>query len=203
MNIVQKLEAAHYAASDKDIETLARIASDGTQAGGTYLRVLVASVQAELRGTADARPRRGRPRKQQATGAASPLEVFERVNTRLYESVKRGLAGIPDADINRRATFARTAGSTLRRWIAAGGNPASLTLSQITKRSLAVRVDADEGWRRSLQSFMRGAERAGPDAIRAAIEALEDLIEEEPAPAPRIQVQTSKLERTRVPSAAH
>lgn len=172
MNIIRKLENANYVATDKDIEQLARTAADGSRAGGTYLRCLVAAIQSELQPTVGRK--RGRPRKETSSIETS-VEACERSHSRLYELVKRGIAdAVTDAaEINRRATFARTAASTLRSWIAAGGNVGTLDLATLTKRQLAPVRDPDAAWNSRVEHFAAEAARMGADAIAAAITALE------------------------------
>lgn len=154
MSIIETIEKANYVATEKQIEALAAAVSTGSRGSGTYLRILVAALQAELGG----RPaRRGRPRR------AEPMDALERVHKRLYESVKRGCAG---DDVNRRSTFARTSASTLRGWIARGGDPRSLTVATVTKRSLAAaKASPDERFADRLAKLVRAAERLGPSAI--------------------------------------
>lgn len=118
MNIIAK---AGYIASEEQIEGLARDVALGKQADSTYLRVLVAAVQTALKG-----------KRQRAETA------LRQAHERFYAAVLRGVGAddITPRERTRRATFARTATSTLRSFVKAGGDVRGLDVLTVTKGSL-------------------------------------------------------------------
>jgi hypothetical protein len=145
MNTLDKIASAHYVANDAQIEALAREQyASSAQVGvanSTYLRVLVAGCQAELGG------RRGRA----PVRPDAQLSVLERVHERFYAAVLRGVTTedvAPDDTLdraekgrrmlerNRRSGFARSAATTLRNYVQAGGDLRALDVESTTKTAL-------------------------------------------------------------------
>jgi hypothetical protein len=120
MNIIDRIASHNFAASEEEVQQLAQQVVAGRSADSTYLKVLVVATQSE-------RKRR------------EPIATFENVAERLYKAVLMGVGGpdTPNAEINRRATFARTSASALRKWIMSGGDIKTLDPHTVTKRSLA------------------------------------------------------------------
>lgn len=112
----------------------------------TYLRVLITAVQAKLG------PKRG---KRPDTNAQ--LDALESIAVPFYGAVLRGVitsdialdASLDPAEAtkrtrerNRRATFARTAKSTLVSWVTEGGDLRALSVATVTKSELRAAVTA-------------------------------------------------------------
>jgi len=133
---MRTLESRHYLATASDIESLAQEHVKGASAPATYLKILVANVQAELGFQPRERSRVGKledPKPQ--------LAALDTVHTRFYTIVLRVAASIPNAAERNAATnFARSAKSTLRSWIAAGNDIQGLAASRVTKASLRVKA---------------------------------------------------------------
>lgn len=177
MNIIQTIAKANYAATGTQVETLAHAVVLGKQGESTYLRVLAAHCQAE----AGPAGRRRLP-------ADAAEAIVDKVHARLYPHVQKGvqangLAGdgeMPQAEVNRRATFARTSASELRGFIARGGDIRTLKVAELTRaqlrkfgkviptgtraeRSLANSADA-------LERAARRVARGDPDTAYARVE---------------------------------
>lgn len=110
---VQQLARAHWSANEE--------ASQGSR---TYLAVLVALVQ----------------RRVKRTKKSEALAVFENLAASIYQDVIAGVSepGMEKTEVNRRATFARTAASTLRSYLASGHpiedlDPATVSKGQLRK----------------------------------------------------------------------
>jgi hypothetical protein len=193
-----------YALSEAQIETLA---SERTQSlvttdkyDGTYLRAIVAGVQSLLG------PKRGK-----SPGIQAQLEALETVAAPYYAAVLRGVitsdieldASLEAAEVTkrtrertRRATFARTAKSTLVSWVSEGGDIRALEVSVVTKTELRTAVTAARSERaptsdrieRAQATILAAVAREGPEEARlhlAAVigalqEVLDGLEEEEP-----------------------
>ncbi|HXS14452.1 MAG TPA: hypothetical protein VN734_17265 [Acidobacteriaceae bacterium] len=208
MNTLDKIASAHYVANDAQIEALAREQYISTAqvsvANATYLRVLVAGCQAELGG------RRGRaPVRPDAQSA-----VLERVHERFYAAVLRGVTtedvvaddsldraekGRRMLERNRRSGFARSAATTLRNYVQAGGDLRALDVETTTKTALQQFVaskaapDVDRiGARvaraeRTLLAALKRMAKEDPDRAAEAMEAITEhlqvaLSELEPSP---------------------
>jgi len=123
MNIISEIVKSKYVANAEQIEELSRqfaIASKRREdTSGTYLNVLVAVTQVHL---AD----------------ADQLMALDDAHRLMYEAVIRGInaTGVEGPAAQRRATFARTAKSTLAQWMKAGGNVQELEPGKVTKGGL-------------------------------------------------------------------
>lgn len=122
MNIVERIVSHNYVATDADVQQLAQQVVAGRTADSTYLKVLLAATQA-------AKVKRGQ----------SLMGHFELTAQRFYQLVLAGVSApdMPKVEINRRATFARTSASALRRFLKRGGDIKKLDPLTVTKRSLA------------------------------------------------------------------
>ena len=173
-NVLTTIEANGYAATDKQIEQLAHIAVDGTRAGGTYLRILVACTQADA-GT----PKRAK----RAPTIEATMAAFERTHTRLYGIVANAVA-IPDdaRESNRRTIFARSAASTLRAWLRAGGDISQLDARTVTKASLrppkSAADSAAAAVERATSALAHRLDELSDETREATLDALAALIEE-------------------------
>lgn len=172
MNTLEAIAKVDFVATDAQVEQLAGIAAEGRQAGGTYLNVLVAHVRAALPG------KRKSPTVQRA--------AVDEIHKRLYEHVMRGVGpgDLPQAERNRRATFARTAASTLRHY-AKRNDLRALVPGEVTKAKLRGRVRVPAGTRtervmtRTADAFVRMVQRvskADPAAARKRIAAMQSQL---------------------------
>lgn len=175
-----------YALTDSQVESLARdiAASQDITLGGrtTYLRVLVTRIQATL----------GKVRRGNKLATQTQVDVLEDVSKIAYAAVLRGIAtptpeGAEQAELtrlslerNRRSTFARTAKSTLLKWVQAGGDLRSLDADTVTRDPLAAEVREKRGvngtaytidkHRGALYRLIEAEAKDDPDAARADIE---------------------------------
>lgn len=194
---------SQYALNESQIETLAAkrtqslIAVDTSD--GTYLRALVSATQAKTG------PKRGRSPSDEAQ-----LAVLEPIAVLFYAAVLRGVttpdiaieANMEQGDVakrnrerNRRATFARSAKSTLVAWIKAGGDVRGIDVNTVTKTELRQSTQAatqDDGGlapesriERATKTILATVAREGPDLARqhleSAIEALQEALDALPA----------------------
>lgn len=209
--IVKTIITANFMATPIQVERLAAQVVDGQQADGTYLRVVLAHMQSRL----------GRPRmRRRAADKDSVLEVLNAIHTDLYAAVLKGVGGddIETAERNRRATFARTATSTVRYFIANGGDIRSVDVPNITKAGLRKAVapeqtaQAPQGETRAERAFRKAQDgvltaakrlvaRGDPQdvhRVEALIDQLEALLEEsaEEQPAQQPQAQDTQADTT-------
>lgn len=148
MDIIGKIEATHFVATDAQVEALAHdMYTTNTRAqriDGIYLRVLIAGCQAQLGAPAS-------KRRKSAGDIEAQNTVLESVHDRFYAAVLRGVTTpeiAADASLepaerqrrslerNRRSTFARTAKSTLLAYVKAGGDLRSVAVEKATKANL-------------------------------------------------------------------
>lgn len=193
MNVLDKIIKAHYVADEAQVEALARqhytASTEASAAGSTYLRVLVAGVQAQLG------PKRGRSR----VDATAALSVLEAVHGRFYAAVLNGITTpevAPDDSLdakvttararerNRRSTFARSSKSTLATFIKGGGDLRVVTVATVTKRQLREAVappePTDRVERRITRAqavLVRAAKRMARDNVDNAQQMLADVID--------------------------
>jgi hypothetical protein len=193
-----------YALNEVQIEQLAveRTQSLGMldTHDGTYLRALITAMQAKLG------PRRG---KRPATNVQ--IEALESIAVPFYAAVMRGVM-TPEiaidgtleaaelrkrtAERNRRATFARTAKSTLVQWVMEGGDARAIDVPTVTKGELrasvaAARTDRGETAasrvERAQHAILTAVAREGPEEQREHLErviaALQAALAELPATA--------------------
>lgn len=208
---------SQYALNESQIESLAakRTVSIVTvdQLDGTYLRALITGVQSKLG------PKKGRTPSDEAQ-----LAALETIAVPFYAAVLRGvttpdialeanmehaLVVVRNRERNRRATFARSAKSTLVAWIEAGGDVRAIDVNTVTKTELRQSTLAassdDRGLapesriERATKTILATVAREGPDLARAhlesAIEALQEALEALPAEAAH---EESTVIRTRV-----
>lgn len=135
------LESKNFIANTADIETLARdharavIMQESSQL--TYLRALVATAQSEL--GLKVRERTAPAKVGQVN--QDQTSTIAKVHDRFYTVVLRVAAEQWPKDAlerNRRTNYARSSYSTLRTWLLAGYDLASLAPGKVTKASLAV-----------------------------------------------------------------
>lgn len=191
MNILTKIERAHFLASPADIETMAAQRQDGAdfsvRAAGTYLKVLVALTAREIGGaTAHLSRRRGR-----AASALRPEEVAEhlaaldRVNAICYGAVAQAVIppelvkveGLDQAEQtrrslerNRRTNYARTALTAVRLYISAGRDVRDLEPAAVTKDGLRSVAEQHRPPPRSVSAgrLVRAATRASERIVAEA-----------------------------------
>jgi hypothetical protein len=168
-----------YALTEKQVEQLAtaHCKAEGELNGSntTYLRVLVTAMQAQL----------GDRKRGHALGLEQQVAVLETVGTKYYAAVLRGVSvDLADTDTkerNRRATFARSAKSTLGAFLNANGDVRELDTQTVTKAALRAQVHAglDEAQleQRQLQRNLGGLlrlyrqrAREHPDEAHAMLE---------------------------------
>jgi len=207
--IYDTIQRKHYVATEAEVEALAAEHQTGmestTRGSATYLRVLVAGAQSRL-GKRGPAPR-----------AKAQAEVLELVHAKFYPAVLRGITS-PDIahddqaeapeqrrralERNRRSAFARSAMSTLRAYVGAGGDLRALTVETVSKGELRAAMAPPEptdkverqiaraqgALLRAIARRARGDPAAAEAALDAAIEALEALrspAEPQAAPARR------------------
>lgn len=192
-----------YSMNESQIEALAaertqsQLANDATD--GTYLRVLITGAQSKFG------PKRG---KRLATDAQ--MAALESVAVPYYAAVLRGVmtpdivldASLEAAEVqrrtrerNRRATFARTAKTTLVSWVQEGGDLRAIDVTTVTKTELRAAVTAAKAERgipaasrieRAQRAILAAAAREGPKVARehleAVIAALQGALDELPEP---------------------
>lgn len=205
-----------YALTEAQVETLAHdrmIAATGIeQADGTYLKALVTAVQAVLGAKRGKRP-----------ATADQLAALDGAAEPFYKAVLRGVTTEDIAvegmalsveelqrrqrERNRRATFARTAKSTLATWVNEGGDLRAIDVATVTKTELRASIQAAraEGTEplgrieRAQAAILRAVSREGPaDArthLEAVIEALQAALDDLPEPEAHAE---STVIRTRV-----
>lgn len=166
MNIIETIERANFVATEPQVEALAVQVGIGTQANGTYLKVLTATCQAEMKGK-----------------RTQPLAIIDQVQERFYAAVLRGIG--PDTmevpERIRRANFAKSSASTLRTYVRSGGNLRLLIPADVTKFSLRMASTIPEPTNRSERIFRRARDaiirRFKIDAKRDPVNARDELIE--------------------------
>lgn len=184
-NVVQAIIDARYAATAAQIEALAREVGEGVNAGGTYLQVLTVACQAEL----NAAPVKGNRK----PGARKQAAVVNRINDQFYPHVLKGVGpmSMDQKERNRRATFARSAASTLRTFASEGGDIRALVPGEVSKAKLRAHgLEVPEGTRderalarftdatiRAAQRVTRGNPKAARQRLEAAITALRAALE--------------------------
>lgn len=194
-SIVEIIAASNFMADATQVERLAGNVVEGQAADATYLRVILAHMQANL----------GKGRRRRADSQSAEV-VLDSTHERLYQSVLKGVGpeDIDSTERNRRATFARSAASTVRYFIRGGGDVRSIDVSTATKSGLRkavqpeVSTPPDEGETRAERAFRKAKDnlvekaqsllaRGDPDVARerieAAMDALEALLDSLPAAA--------------------
>lgn len=199
-SILESIIAAKFIANDAQVEELAALVATGVQGMGTYLRVVVAHTQQEMGGT-------------RKTTKASVLAIVKGVHERLYVAVLKGVADetVATPERNRRATFARSAVSTLRKYISRGGDVRKLEPAETTKaklRNFGRRVPTGTRVQRSLRraadAVLRAAKRLvkqSPDDARKRLTALRAEIDAALAGISMSKVKHNKRGKRRAPVA--
>lgn len=189
--------------TEKQIEALAAERLTADQADGTYLRALIVGAQAKI-GT--------------KRGKRGALAALNDVATAYYAAVLRGVT-TPDIAItdglgsdesqrrvherNRRATFARSAKSTIVAWVREGGDLKALDADTVTKTELRVSVAASRtkpgvAVERAQAAILKAVAHESPEAARtrleAVMEALQAALDDLPeAPSTRRRIMRATL----------
>jgi hypothetical protein len=209
-NIVETIAASHFLADEGQVSRLTYAVLEGQAADVTYFRVLLAHVRQKVGRRAN----------------VNAEAVLDKVHDKFYPIVLGavGPESMKEADRNRKATFARSAASTIRFYIRQGGDVREIDLSTVTKSGLRSSVQtteqeiegetkADRAFRklekRYLTSIQRYVARGDPDQVTEHIEQviaqLEALLQEESeetqAQQPEVSVspQIMRHHLTRVP----
>lgn len=177
--IIETIIAANFMANAAQVEQLAHNVVEGQNADGTYLRVVLAHMKSKL-GT----PRRGKQPPQEP--------VLASVHELLYPAILKGVGPeeMPQAERFRRATFARSAASTIRYFVLNGGDVRGVDVATATKAGLRKAVQpqtAVEGetrvqrtFRTAREAVLRAAQRLArgdPEGARERVEGLMDELE--------------------------
>jgi hypothetical protein len=178
---------------------------------GTYLRALVTGSQSKLG------PKRGKTPTEE-----TQLAALEAVAVPFYAAVLRGVttdeiaidATVEHAEAvtrnrerNRRATFARTAKSTLVAWVKAGGDLRAIDVATVTKGELRASTAAATGGllgvppetrlQRAQRAILAAVAREGPDVARAHLEGVIAALQEALDELPEVDAGESTVIRTR------
>lgn len=176
--VEDKIEKAHYVASEHDVELLAAshlACNDAAKrADGYYLRILVAALQAKFDGI-----------KHRRKAAKADLEAHANLLTethqRFYPYILKGVTTPEVADDptlhdndrrlrslmrNARSGFARSTASTLLGFIRAGGDIRGLDVETVTKTSLRMwtRASTAEGANPQVDRINSAMKRVERDA---------------------------------------
>jgi hypothetical protein len=178
MSTIQNIEQKNFLATEDDVERMAREFRDaqvlGRGTAGTYLKILLAAIQAVLLGKPVLRAPRGPSPVMTDEAIAEQREALEATNTRLYAAVLRGAVTPDIADSeglrpeearrralerNRRTNYARSAVSTLRAYLRSGGDLRRVAVPSASKGALAAQaanpsrepVSPEDAARRSVQ----------------------------------------------------
>lgn len=180
------LTKSGYIASDAMVAAIARDYADGVErtdgVRGVYLKILVAHSQKELVGIK-------RP------SADDAKQSVAAAHSRLYSVILETITTpdiAPETDVepeerrrrtmerNRRSTFARTAKTTLLKWIDAGGKLAQLAPAEVSKEGLRAlyaglptgtgtlqeRIERTET---TLERLLKELQAEAPEAVRDTI----------------------------------
>lgn len=194
MNLITRISSAGFIATEQQIEELARdrhaSRSQAEAIDTIYHKVLLAGCLAQLA------PAPSGKRRRKSAVEAQTL-VLETVHQPLYAAVLRGITTpdvSPDGDItkeerkrralarNGRSNFARSAKSTMLKFIEAGNDLRSLDVATVTKDALrAAVVPAETGDReevrakraeRSLLRSIARVEKVDPHTARTRLETI-------------------------------
>lgn len=149
--VMEDIEQAHYIVTDDMVRRLARLYVQGEQylnaVRGSYLRILLAAVQTEAKKA-----------KMKRLVNSAALRLIGECHGRLYavvldevstEDVRTGAElGVEEnrrrsLERNRRSNFARSAKSTLVKWIRKGGRVSDLDVGKVTKSALTVESERE------------------------------------------------------------
>jgi hypothetical protein len=187
-NLITALEKRGYLIKDNaDITALAKAALVGDKVPGTYLRALIASTQVRL-GMDAPRTSALRGRIGEPDDRDSDVAVVTAVHDEFYAIVlkavtteditpEKGLRKAEQArrakERNRRSNFARSAKSTLVKFIRTGGNVRGLCVLTVTKRQLRELTAQKQG-----KSTLTTEEQAKRFSVRI-VRALEEMKEQD------------------------
>lgn len=177
-SLVETIAIAHFMANAAQVEQLAHNVAEGQSADSTYLRVALAHMQAKL-----GRPRRGKQPAQEP--------VLDSVHEALYPSVLKGVGPEDTAQVERfrKATFARSAASTIRYFIRGGGDVRGIDVAAATKNGLRKLVQPDtvpagtraqRGFETAHAALLRALPRLArgdPEDARTRVDTLMDELE--------------------------
>lgn len=181
MNIINTIAAAGYLATVENVELLAHehaVSAEGLQGtGSTYLSVLIAAVQKQVH--------EGRRRRITAVDALNSVhEVY-------YAAVIKGVTELDtdSREASRRATFARTAKSTLMSYLVKGGLIGALVPGQTSKAFLRAAIAPAESEDKNKRVIARAegmlvrtikklAKRDRAEAMRSLMGVVDDLTKE-------------------------
>jgi hypothetical protein len=187
-NVIAQLEKRGYLVKDNsDITALAKAALVGDKVPGTYLRALVASAQVrtgmEAPRTTALRGRIGEPADIDADVAtvtavhdefyALVLKAVTTEDIAPEKGLRKAEAARRAKERNRRSNFARSAKSTLTKFVRAGGNIRGLCVLSVTKRQLRELTAQKQGTQAA--STEEQAKRFGARIVRA----LEEMKEQD------------------------
>jgi hypothetical protein len=163
------IETKNFIATASDIQKLAGAIIDGEQQGargrGTYLKALIATTQAEL--GAAPRVRNGKGEKLSEKEVDEHLKALQKVFNNFHAAVLHVAKNtLPDPDaklIRQRTGFSRSAGSTVRGFIRAGGDIRAVAAHRATKAALAT---------------PRTRRRISPEALQSRAQSLGSQLEQ-------------------------
>lgn len=182
-HVIETIAKVHFLATHAQVEQLVSLIFIGKKGGNTYTAVVLAHCK-------DALPKRAKPSK------AAALKAIDKVHDDLYPSVLKGItngqADVTDTERNRRAIFARTAASTLRGFVRAGGDLRKLDPATVTKTSLRTQgkrvpagTRAERAMTKATDAILRAAQKIAAkdpgeahDRIVKSMTALEELLED-------------------------
>jgi len=187
-NVIAALEKRGYLVKDSsDITALARAALVGDKVPGTYLRALVATSQVRV-GLESPRTSALRGRIGEPDDIDADIAAITAVHDEFYALVlkavttediapEKGLRKAESArrakERNRRSNFARSAKSTLVKYVRAGGNVRGLCVLTVSKRQLRELTAQKQG--KHTASAEEQAKRFGTRIVRA----LEEMKEQD------------------------
>lgn len=168
LNIEEQIQASSYLCSEAEIEQLAQLrfthADAAKRQDGTYLRILLATMQQKF-----GKPLlKGRKRKELGDPERKDhVKYLGKLHAAFYVAVLRGVSkDVEDVEgltveesrrrmriRNSRATFARSAASTIRSYIEAGGDIRSLDVEKVTKGWLRTWIIESQGERPSVDAI--------------------------------------------------
>jgi hypothetical protein len=153
-NVIDQIREANYLVSEAEIEQLAVMYTDvsNTQgtADGSYFKILLAGCQAGL----------GKGKRKHPNLKEVQTKMLDEVHLKYYNAVLRGVMtdeiaivdGLDEEELRRRrveqlrrATFARSAKSTLYTFIDLGGDIRPLDVADTTKNGLRKKINEMQG----------------------------------------------------------
>lgn len=196
--VIEGIAKAGYLATPAQVAELAGLIFTGKRGGNAYLGVVLAYVK-------DALPKRAKPNKRAA------LKALDKVHRELYPSVLKGIVNgatdITDKVKNARATFARTAASTVRGFIRAGGDLRKLDPATVTKTSMRMhgrKVPAGTRTERAVSKAADTVERTllalahkDPGEAHDRIEKLQSTLEDMLADVIKLEAEARKAKGVR------